>query len=296
MRILDSHPEILCRGEGRFYGARYRVGDSDVRSLHGALLTSKSLRVWAESSGWTRGRDTREQIGEMTAVLAEHLLSRELARSGKRFAGDKTPLTSTSMLREVASLQPGTKVAHVIRDGRDVAVSAVHHVWNTDVREGGFHRLTAEQVRLREEYRADPEGFLASGRSIFAEGMLVGTARDWARMVGGAIRDGRRDLGSDYLELRYELLLERGPEEVARLLEFLGADSGSRSVGHCLERARFERSSGGRSPGEEDSSSPVRLGLAGGWRRVFTPEDKRAFKAAAGSLLVELGYEQGDDW
>ena len=270
MRILDAHPEILCRGEGRFYGARYRLGDSKVRSLHGALLASRPLRDWAESSGWTRDRDFREEIGEMTAILADHVLARELARSGKRMVGDKTPLTTATMLRELAKLRPGTKVAHIIRDGRDVAISSVHHLWSSDVRNGGFHRLSPEQVRLRQEYREDPEGFLASGRSIFADGMLAGTARDWARLVRGAMRDGSRELGSDYLELRYERLLENGSEEVGRLLEFLGADGRAGTVSQCLERARFERSSGGRPAGEEDSSSPVRLGRAGDWRRVFT--------------------------
>jgi hypothetical protein len=296
MRILDAHPEILCGGEGRFYGARYRVGDSKVRSLHGALLASKPLREWVESSGWTRGRDFREEVGEMTAILADHVLARELARSEKRMVGDKTPLTTVTMLREVAKLRPGTKVAHIVRDGRDVAVSSVHHLWNSDVRDGGFHRLSADQIRLRREYREDPEGFLASGRSIFAGGWLAGTARDWARLVQGAIRDGRRELGSDYLELRYERLLSSGPEEVGRLLEFLGADGQAGTASQCLERARFERSSGGRPAGEEDSSSPVRLGRAGDWRRVFTREDKREFKEAAGDLLVELGYERNGDW
>jgi len=296
MRILDAHPEILCGGEGRFYGARYRVGDSKVRSLHGALLASKPLREWAESSGWTRGRDFRQEVSEMTAILADHVLARELARSEKRMVGDKTPLTTTTMLREVAKLRPGTKVAHIIRDGRDVAISSVHHLWNSDVRDGGFHRLDPEQIRLRQEYREDPEGFLASGRSIFADGVLAGTARDWARMVRGAMRDGRRELGSDYLELRYERLLENGPEEVVRLLGFLGADPRAGTASQCLERARFERSSGGRPAGEEDSTSPVRLGRAGDWRRVFTREDKRAFKEAAGDLLIELGYERKGDW
>jgi hypothetical protein len=108
------------------------------------------------------------------------------------------------------------------------------------------------------------------------------------------MRDGRSDLGSDYLELRYERLLSDGPQEVARLLEFLGADA--QAVGRCLEGARFERSSGGRPAGEEESSSPVRLGQAGDWRRVFTRQDKREFKEAAGDLLVELGYERNGDW
>jgi hypothetical protein len=33
-----------------------------------------------------------------------------------------------------------------------------------------------------------------------------------------------------------------------------------------------------------------------GWQEVFTDEDRAAFKAAFGRLLVDLGYEQDDDW
>jgi hypothetical protein len=33
-----------------------------------------------------------------------------------------------------------------------------------------------------------------------------------------------------------------------------------------------------------------------GWRDVFTDEDRAAFKARYGQLLIDLGYEQDDDW
>jgi glycosyltransferase involved in cell wall biosynthesis len=296
MRILDAHPEILCRGEGRFFGARYRAGDTDVRSLHGALLASKPIRAWAETSGWTRGREVREQLAEMASLLSEGLLRRELERSGKRIVGDKTPLTTTTMLREVAELQPGTRVIQLIRDGRDVAVSSVHHVWNSDVSEGGFHELDPEQRRLRAEYRADPAGFVARGTSIFSDGMLAGTARNWARLVRSAMRQGRERLGDNYIEVRYENLLERGPDEVRRLLRFLEVDASPRTATSCLRAARFERSSHGRKPGTEDSLSPARIGMVGDWSRVFTAEDRRIFKEAAGDLLIELGYERDHGW
>jgi glycosyltransferase involved in cell wall biosynthesis len=296
MRILDAHPEVLCRGEGRFFGARYRAGDTEVRSLHGALLASKPIRAWVETSGWTRGREVRGQLAEMASLLSEGMLRRELERSGKRIVGDKTPLTTTSMLREVAELQPGTRVIQLIRDGRDVAVSSVHHVWNSDVAEGGFHELDPEQRRLRAEYRADPAGFVASGTSIFSDGMLAGTARDWARLVRSAMRQGRERFGEDYIEVRYEDLLERGPDEVRRILRFLGVEASPRTAASCLRAARFERSSHGRKPGTEDSLSPARIGMVGDWSRVFTAADRRIFKEAAGDLLIELGYERDSGW
>jgi hypothetical protein len=52
---------------------------------------------------------------------------------------------------------------------------------------------------------------------------------------------------------------------------------------------------GGRRRGQE-AASFFRKGIAGDWKNVFTEQDKRVFKAAAGDLLVELGYEENNDW
>lgn len=39
-----------------------------------------------------------------------------------------------------------------------------------------------------------------------------------------------------------------------------------------------------------------RKGQIGGWREHFSEEHKQAFKSVAGSLLIDLGYEQDDNW
>lgn len=43
-------------------------------------------------------------------------------------------------------------------------------------------------------------------------------------------------------------------------------------------------------------SPTFRSGKVGGWRKSFTEEHKRIFKATAGDLLVRLGYEQDNNW
>ncbi len=53
---------------------------------------------------------------------------------------------------------------------------------------------------------------------------------------------------------------------------------------------------GSRKPGEEDSTSFFRKGVADDWRGVFTEEDRQAFKEEAGETLVRLGYEKDEDW
>jgi hypothetical protein len=43
-------------------------------------------------------------------------------------------------------------------------------------------------------------------------------------------------------------------------------------------------------------SPTFRQGKSGGWRAKFTAEHKALFKRVAGNLLVELGYEQDENW
>lgn len=43
-------------------------------------------------------------------------------------------------------------------------------------------------------------------------------------------------------------------------------------------------------------SHTFRSGKTGGWKQYFTEEHKQLFKEIAGDLLVQLGYEQNNDW
>jgi hypothetical protein len=295
-RMLNFHPEVLCKGEGRFIGREYVLGNTGTRSLYGALIHSEEVRGWLTNSAWTRDEDTEEQLAEFAAAITKRALGRRLAEAGKNIVGDKTPLTSTDVVPELVQLFPGAKLIHIVRDGRDVAVSAMHHVWNQDEKEDGFHDATPEQREKRDAYRADPEAFVKSGQSIFNEGWLEGTARNWADLTRPAMDDGPRLLGEDYAEVRYEDFLENPEELLQRMFKFLGADSRPAVVQKCVERASFERMSKGRKPGEEDSRAFVRKGIAGDWKNVFTDEDKRIFKETAGDLLIRLGHERDLDW
>jgi Sulfotransferase domain len=79
-------------------------------------------------------------------------------------------------------------------------------------------------------------------------------------------------------------------------LRFLGADADEKSIKRCVESASFERWSGGRKRGDEESAALLRKGVAGDWRKVFTDQDKRIYKEVAGQMLIGLGYERDYDW
>jgi len=309
MRTLNAHPELLCKGEGRFFGEGVRREDFkemqtgehlkfkiQPSSLHNALRGSEYLRLWIERSVWTRNDDPEEHLDNLMRLATNYFLTHKLQKTGKRIVGDKTPFDGPDVVREISRICPGARVIHVVRDGRDAAISQMHHRWNRAADKGGIHELTSEELDKRDRYWEDPEGFLNAGESVFAEERLRRLARGWSSRVGGACHDGPLLLGNDYAEVRYEDLLERPAEEFGRLFAFLEARADEETIERCVGATSFEARTSGRRRGQEDARSGVRKGIAGDWRNVFTERDKKTFKKVAGDLLVELGYEKDSDW
>jgi hypothetical protein len=301
-KMLDAHPEVLCDGEGRPFGRNWRQEHLKQKpasypptSLYNAILSAEDLRYWIERSVWSKRDDTEEHLGNLTRLAVEYFLTQRLLKSGKRFVGDKTVLQEPGIVREIGEIFPDARVIHIVRDGRDVAVSAMHHRWNQAEDRGGTVALEPEEVRKRAAYAEDPETLIASGGGIFSEGWLESRSAKWAERVGTTVKDGPALLGPRYAEVRYEDLLVQPEREMERLFGFLGADASEGVVRRCVEAASFGRLSQGRKRGEE-AASFFRKGIAGDWKNVFTERDRAVFKEAAGDVLVALGYERDCDW
>ena len=310
-KILDSHPEVLCRPRGLFFGRHHRHevlksagelksagGHMPPASLQNAILEDEYLRLWVERSGWTEDDDPERCLTELARLAVDHFMGKELTRRGKRMAGDKTPFFSQNVLSEMSEIYPEARVIHIIRDGRDVVVSKMHHLWKAEAR-GEPVDLLPEEIVKRDAFYRDPEVFSASQEGgIFREERLRAWAEGWRTRVGRAVEVGPALFGSNYVEVRYEDLLERPDKEAARLFRFLGADASTEVVEECVEEASFEKGSG-RQRGQDDyplRHGKYRKGIAGDWKNVFIERDTEIFKEIAGDLLIELGYEKDDAW
>jgi hypothetical protein len=303
MRTLDGHPEILCKGEGRFFAADWRRANFDpegtqalASSLYYALLHSEYLRMWVERSVWGREDDAARHLDNLTRLAIEHFLVGRLGETNKKVVGDKSPLLGEDFIQEVSRIYPEAKVIHIIRDGRDQAVSMLHHVWNRSTDQGGVQTLKPGEFERREIYRKDPKKLFQTGEGMFTEERLRGAAKSWNARVGKTAKDGPALLGPNYTEVRYEDLLERPNEEVGRLARFLGADTSEKAVQQAVGSASFEKLSKGRERGQEDTASFYRKGVAGDWNNHFTERDRQIYKEEAGELLIRLGYERDLDW
>jgi GT2 family glycosyltransferase len=291
---LNSHPEVLCKGEGMFFGRSMSLFETQ-QTLAAALESCENLRTWhgMRENRWG-SRSFEEDLPGMVKALTDHVLSTELAKSGKRIVGDKTP-HHVSYLQDIHELYPSSKIVHMIRDGRDVAISNVHAVWQNARDKGGPVDLQPEILQRRDAYLEDREGFLANGESIFTENQIRQLARSWNERVGHGMRQGHSLFGERYLEVRYERLLHDSRSELLRLFGFLEVDCSPQVVTRVAEKNTFEKMAG-RPQGQEDSSSFYRKGVIGEWKEVFADRDKQIFKKEAGKLLVELGYEKDFNW
>ena len=128
MKMLDSHPEIFCGGEGTFFG-RHRatneisVYEASAPSLYNGLSNCEHLHTW-RTLWWSVGkrRETEEDLRNLTRLTIDYYLAKRSAESAKRIVGDKSP-QHTEYVDEIFDFYPEAKVSHIFRDGRDVAVS-----------------------------------------------------------------------------------------------------------------------------------------------------------------------------
>lgn len=181
-RTLDSHPEVLCRGAGLFFG-KNRQALGGYRILHNVLLGCEGLREWhgqhAAQRTWTDARSFEEDAALMTRVVVDALMRRELTLSGKRILGDRTP-DHLTQIKEIHDLYPNARIVHAVRDGRDVMVSAAHNRWRASRAPQTRMEFSDEEIEARDAYFEDRESFLAGGRSIFSGDWLRDMARRWS--------------------------------------------------------------------------------------------------------------------
>jgi hypothetical protein len=155
---------------------------------------------------------------------------------------------------------------HLIRDGRDVAVSK----WF-------FENEFLVQNNITSPVQYDFEEYIEK------------TARDWSNYVEAW---GRESVPT----IRYEMFLTYPIQSLEGVLNAIGKCDVSRQA---LERtiSKFTKENFGASLGNVFKHNTfVRKGVAGDWRNYFSKNSVAAFKATAGEALLTLGYELNSDW
>jgi hypothetical protein len=261
-RILDAHPEVAIVPETHWipelFKARTGLTEDGIvtRELVAALLAHpRFAKLGFDADALLRLANGRRTYAEFVTALFHNYG----AARGKELVGDKTP----GYAREIAilhALWPQARFVHLIRDGRDVCLSAL-----------GWERKAADFARRFPTWRDDPVTTAALWWRWHVE-----TARKQGAVMGRAL----------YYELRYEELV-REPELTCReLCDFLALPFHDAML-------RFHEGRTRTKPGLSAKRAwlPVTAGLRD-WRSQLPAEDTERFESAAGALIAELGYER----
>jgi hypothetical protein len=176
---------------------------------------------------------------------------------GKQLVGNKTP-DAVRKLDTLHALWPAARFVHLIRDGRDVALSFFN--WKS--------------VLLKK-----PGTF-----ATWQEDRAITAALWWDLNVRRG-RDAATILGPElYYEMRYESLVRHPEQECAALCRFLGV-----SFQPCMLRFHEAQSSAPAQLEPRHGWRPISPS-ARNWRNEMAADEVQRFEAAAGGLLAELGY------
>ncbi|MBX3362943.1 MAG: sulfotransferase [Phycisphaeraceae bacterium] len=287
--MLNAHPEAFVLDEGwmlndKGHGAEHWVDRGTI-----ARWCDTGHNAWAERIG-----DAEEVARVATRGAVEGVMraAAATAHEGKRVRaiGDKTTFYYCDRVDALHRLFPDARFVHALRDGRDVAVSHCFYLFKFRSREGPsqFEVLPAgarEHMERAYRFHALGEGERVA---LFCEESLRYFAGVWGACVRGAARASSL-YKERFIEVRYERVLERTAEELARVLGFLGLDARDELVTQIVERHRFEARTK-RERGEADPLAKTRKGIAGDWRTYFSSEDERVWADASGEAKREAGY------
>ncbi len=217
------------------------------------------LAAWVESSQFHRsGLDVAEFLNLASRPFRHYgeflrLFMEQVALSqGKERWLEKTPghiFEARNLLRWF----PDARFLHVIRDGRDVALSLRNKGW-------------------------------LSNRRGDSMSQLISAARLWYR----AISHGRwlqREAGERYLEFRYEDLVRRDPETLQRINHFIGSELDYARID--------AEGGGALNGGDTTyQQKMIGLSAKGcyRWEREMSPEEQRVITHCLRPVLAEKGY------
>jgi hypothetical protein len=249
----------------------------DVAGVFESLLFTRDLGIggvlhwghWDEKQVATvkgiTGRHTgigqlvdKEEVREVFRTLAQRWLARALKPSD-RYLVEKSPSHLHSAL-EILSVFPDARFVHVIRDGRDVAVSTqAARNWAP-----GAMRKQAMSV--------------------------LNVARQWERaMVTSENLVGYLD-PSQVVEISYERMHAEPKAVATELFRFCGFEGGEDAVDAAIAATRFDANYSG---GDDQFR---RAGRTGDWRSSLSLLDRLAFERGAGDMLRKRGYERSRWW
>lgn len=255
--MFDSHPELAVPYDSYFLlnVIRTRGRYEQPQGFALAPFLADVFEHWQFRRWGLSQEEVRDALRDVTPQdviqAARAVFGVYAARQGKPRYGDKTPSYLPHLVL-LAEAVPEARFVHLIRDGRDVALSWVGRDW---------------------------------GPSSLAQAAVY-----WVANVESGRRAGRW-LGPDrYVEVQYERLVIEPEPTVRRLCAFLDLPFDPAML--TYSRRAPELAASDPNPGDHQGLFRPPVAGVRDWRRDMSSTDAAAFHVLAGDVLEQLGYDR----
>lgn len=269
--MLDSHPQLAIPPETGFFNSPLKFwwrGDKLRKKFFDSIVNyPRPISSWPDfeipEEVFREALSTIDPFNVSDGYRTFYRLYAE--RFGKPRWGDKTPLYCFK-LSSIRRLLPEARFVHIIRDGRDAALS-LRKMW-------------------------------------FSPGWDMKTqASYWQNCVRTARRDG---LGrADYLEVRYEDLVLETRETLEQICAHISLSYDNSMLSYYTRTpARLSEHKGRVGPDgrslltqeqrirqQQRTKEPPDPSCVYAWKETMPAGEQQEFRQVAGDLLQELGYE-----
>jgi hypothetical protein len=272
--MLDAHPDLAIPPETYFVTNLIEAADGGAGPAQLANVLVGHRRWGDLGIDEDELRRRLEALGDPSGGDAVRVAFGLYAEArGKPRWGDKTPAYLTN-IGEIGAALPEARFVHLIRDGRDVALSIM--------------RMPEADRPMR---NPDTVGLVATR---------------WSRRIERARRQAEQL--PHYLEVRFEELVAEPEATLRRVCELIELDFRPElldyhaGAGERLDEMNRDLAARDELPAQEAAgrvaphaltSEPPRGDRIGAWREEMSPELVAEFEAAGGEMLRELGYELG---
>ena len=267
--MLDAHPDLAIPPETHFIDRAAEACEEASDPRQAFLETVMSHRRWGdfriEGNLLARRIAAIEPFDLGEALRAFYELYAE--RFGKPRWGDKTP-NYVHRMELVQSLLPEARFIHLIRDGRDVALSTRDLWFGPDSVEEAAQRWRTLIEEARRQSRKLPHYL-----EIRYED-LVSNTQSTLREIGDFV-----ELPWDPSMLAYH---ETADERMSEIYRDITTPRGKKVVRGEMRRSLHTL-----------TGSPPQGDRIGRWKGEMSAADRKRFEEVAGEMLRELGYEVG---
>jgi hypothetical protein len=268
--MLDAHPELAMPPETGFVPDVIRACGRRGSTPAALMTVLREARSWGDfdvdENELERRFNSTARLDATAALRSFYGLYAE--GQGKPRWGDKTPAYMKRMPMIERSL-PEARFVHVIRDGRDVALSR----WRRALREPAPAERVAQMWSNRIARAREQASRLPHYIEIRYEDLVTDTEPTLRKVA-------------EFVELPWSDEMLRYHERASERLEEISRDLPAR--GNKAPRPGTERMAA-----HALASEPPKKERIATWRERMAEDDRAAFESVAGGLLSELGYEVG---